>query len=97
MTTETSTHLHKHALWSALDDSDGTATLVWSYQIKGKFTYATGSVQRLPNGHTLIGWGMEVNNSSSSVRISEVDAQGHPVLEIFFPEGAGLYSAHKYE
>jgi hypothetical protein len=78
-----------------LDEEKGTATLVWSYQIPGRFTFATGSVQRLPDGHTLIGWGMEYEMTSSTTRITELDENGEVVMEIFFPDDAGFYSAYK--
>jgi hypothetical protein len=41
-----------------LDEVKKTATLVWEYRhTPDIFTTAQGSVQRLPNGNTLIGWG----------------------------------------
>lgn len=79
-----------------LDEENMTATLVWSYQMDDRFTFATGSVQRLPNGHTLIGWGTEfVGMSSTTPRITEVDENGEVVMNIYFPDGAGFYSAYK--
>jgi hypothetical protein len=80
-----------------LDLTKKTATLVWSYAIKGKFTYAGGSVQRLPDGHTFIGWGFDMDMSASSVRMTEVDVAGAPVLNVYYPAGSGLYSAFKQE
>lgn len=73
-----------------------TATLVWSYT-DGRFCLATGSVQRLPNGNTLIGWGIELAGlSATTSRITEVDPIGQVVLQVYFPENSGLYNAFKY-
>lgn len=78
-----------------INEETMTAELVWSYS-NGRFTLATGSVQRLPNGNTLIGWGIELDGLRSDVpRITEIDAEGNVVLEIFFPDDAGLYNAYK--
>lgn len=79
-----------------LDEENMIATLVWSYQIDGRFTFATGSVQRLPGGHTLIGWGTEFGGMPSTTpRITELDENGEVVMNIYFPDGAGFYSAYK--
>jgi hypothetical protein len=40
----------------AINEQNRTARLVWSHS-QGINTFATGSVQRLANGNTLIGWG----------------------------------------
>lgn len=78
-----------------LDEKTKTARLVWSYT-DGRFTYATGSVQRLPNGNTLIGWGLEVNGLRGDVpRITEVTSSGEVVLQIYFPDNSGLYNVFK--
>lgn len=78
-----------------LDQVKGIARLVWSYS-DGRFTFATGSVQRLQNGNTLIGWGMELNGMSSTTpRIVEVTPNREVVLEVYFPDNAGFYSAYK--
>jgi len=81
----------------ALDETTMTATLVWGYATPGRFTYAAGSVQRLPNGHTLIGWGMEFKMDNKTPRITEVDESGKVVLQIYFPNDVGFYSAYKFE
>lgn len=72
------------------------ARLVWSYSQPGRFTYAAGSVQRLPNGNTLIGWGMEPSMSSTTPRITEINKSGETMLDIFFPENILFYSAYKF-
>jgi len=80
-----------------LDEKTMTATLVWSYGIPGRFTYAAGSVQRLPNGHTLIGWGIEDIMDNNKPRITELDENGGVVMNIYFPDNVGFYSAYKIE
>ncbi len=78
-----------------LDLERMTATLVWEYKIPGRFTFATGSVQRTPESHTIIGWGMELPMTSTKPRITELDEHGDVVMEIFFPDDVGFYSAYK--
>lgn len=73
-----------------------TAKLVWSYS-SDRFTYATGATQRLPNGNTLIGWGLEENMSSSSPRITEVTPTGEVVLNIYYPDNVGFYNVFKLD
>ena len=78
-----------------LDEVNKKATLVWSYN-DGRFCLAAGSVQRLPNGNTLIGWGIEVNRMKDSIpRITEVDNTGKVVMQIYYPDQSGLYNAFK--
>jgi hypothetical protein len=58
-----------------LDPAAHTATMVWQYQHSPAiFTQFTGSVQRLQNGNTFIGWtwiptvtGQEINSDGSTV------------------------------
>jgi hypothetical protein len=79
----------------AIDEEQKTATLVWTYT-DGRFCFATGSVQRLPNGNTLIGWGIEKDNMKVTVpRITEVDKAGIVVLQVYFPDKSGFYNAFK--
>jgi hypothetical protein len=79
-----------------IDETTKTATLVWSYT-DGRFTYATGSVQRLSNGNTFIGWGLErTGMSSTSPRMTEVNPEGKVVMHIYTPDDSGFYNAFKY-
>src|SRR5678810_1165304 len=59
--------------------------------------WAMGSVQRLNNGNTLIGWGWRSNTNLPS--ITEVDSAGNIVWEIRFNTVKGIvgYRAHRYE
>ena len=69
----------------SLDESGKVATVVWSYEpdtmIPG---FATGNAQRLPNGNTLICWGIFRN---ASVPIcTEVTPSGEKVFELTFTD-----------
>ena len=48
-------HLTRVAQYS-LDAGTGTATLVWEWSAPGNYGFFAGSAQRLPNGHTVVGW-----------------------------------------
>ena len=61
----------------ALDTTAGTATLVWSFQVNGRFTYFAGSARRLANGNTLVGWAAE-----RSATATEVSPQGTTLWEL---------------
>ena len=66
-----------------LDEVNKTASLVWEYKNNPvSFSLAMGSVQRLDNGNTLIGWG---SNYSNDVSITEVTYTGQKVFEINIP------------
>jgi len=76
----------------AIDEVQKTATLVWQYRLNPDvFTVATGSVQRLPNGNTLIGWG------TTNPTLTEVAADGSLVSELTFDPGIGSYRAFRFE
>jgi hypothetical protein len=51
----------------ALDTSDGTATLVWSYTPAGWYSWFMGSARRLDNGDTLIGWAADTRALAQEV------------------------------
>jgi hypothetical protein len=64
---------HTRAVEYALDTTAKTATMVWEYLPNPPiYTLAVGSVQRLTNGNTLVGFGLagivhEVNANASLV------------------------------
>jgi hypothetical protein len=58
------------AEWS-LDETDHTATLVWSYAPSGYYSWFMGSARRLDNGDTLVGWAAD-----TKALAQEVDADG---------------------
>jgi hypothetical protein len=76
----------------AIDEVQKTATLVWQYRLTPDvFGFATGSVQRLPNGNTLIGWG------TATPTLTEVAADGSLVSELTFDPGIASYRAVRFE
>ena len=86
----------------ALDLSNMTATLVWSYQhplIQGKplYAHAMGSIQRFENGGTFIDWGW-VSKGDSIPSMTEIDANKQIVWEAkVTPEAFNvIYRAHRY-
>jgi len=67
----------------ALDETNKIATVVWSYTPPTKIAgTATGNAQRLPNGNTLICWGIQ---RTTNVPIcTEVTPAGEKVFELTF-------------
>jgi hypothetical protein len=82
---------HSRAVEYALDEQAKTATLVWEFRTSPE-TYgaAMGSVQRLANGHTVIGWG------ATGPALTEVTPQGEKVEEIAFPNGVFSYRGFRH-
>jgi len=75
-----------------LDETAMTATLVWEFRrTPSVFAFAAGSMQRLPSGNTLIGWG------SASPAVTEVAPDGSVVSELWLPEGVVSYRARRHE
>ncbi len=72
-----------------IDEQSKTARLVWSYK-NGQYTPAQGSVERLSNGNTLIGWGFATHPF-----VSEVTPEGKVVLAINLPEGQIVYRVYQ--
>lgn len=76
----------------ALDEIHKTATLVWEYRhIPTVYASAMGNAQRLPNGNTLIGWGLD------TLTLTEVTPQGDIVYELFLPQGQWSYRSFRFE
>jgi hypothetical protein len=76
--------------------ADGEATRVAEYAQPGLGGVAfTGSVQRLPDGSTLVGWGTagELPDGSRAPDLSLIDAAGEVQLELAFPRGIYSYRA----
>jgi hypothetical protein len=75
-----------------IDEKKMTATLVWQYRHGPEvFSPATGSVQRLRNGHTLIGWGID------GPAFTEVTPDAKVVAEMRFGPRLSSYRAFRYE
>lgn len=77
-----------------LDENSLTASLVWNYN-ENSTTYsrALGNVQRLPNGNTLINYGM-LNNRNQMFNV--VTSAGIKVFEIIFSDTLRSYRAFNY-
>ena len=81
----------------ALDHEAGTATLEESFALTGASgVRAGGSVQRLDNGHTVVGWG-DLNRRETAPVATELDAQGLPLAELWLSEGVWSYRITKHE
>ena len=82
---------YSSALEYAIDEANLTATLVWSYRDTSIYSAFMGSVQRLGNDHTLIGWG------GAYPSITEVRPDGSRALQISFQENYFSYRALRFE
>ncbi|MBA3647977.1 MAG: aryl-sulfate sulfotransferase [Chitinophagales bacterium] len=83
-----------------LDEVHKKAKLVWSYAhplINGKdlASTATGSVQRLDNGNTLIDWGF-IPLTGEFPNITEVDASNVIQWELQYENSDGIYRSSRY-
>jgi hypothetical protein len=75
-----------------MDETAKTMTLVWEYRnTPSIYGPATGYVERLSDGNTLIGWGI------THPTVSEVTAQGDKTLELTYPQNVYTYRAFKLE
>jgi hypothetical protein len=69
-----------------LDETNKTATLVWEYRhTPDIYASAQGSVQRLPNGNTLIGWGDA--SLLGQTAMTEIHADNTLAFELTLPLG----------
>jgi hypothetical protein len=76
-----------------MDEEAKTVQLVWEYSKNPPiFSEFMGSVQRLDNGNTVIGWG-----SNLKVAGTEVTPNGDIVSEIKFGGFAGSYRVFKFD
>ncbi|GAB5426366.1 MAG: hypothetical protein Crog4KO_35130 [Crocinitomicaceae bacterium] len=79
----------------AVDEDNLSATLVWSFtDIDGRPSGSMGSVQRLDNGNTLIGWGSASPNGSN---VTEVNAEGEIVFALSLPPELIVYRVYRYD
>ncbi len=83
---------YSRALEYELDEDHKTARLVWQYRSPSN-TYGgfMGSVQRLSDGNTLIGWGGNV------ITFTEVNMSKDKVMEVSIAPWAFSYRAFKFE
>jgi arylsulfotransferase ASST/type IX secretion system substrate protein len=74
-----------------LDEVHMTATKVWEYRNSPEqYGFAMGSVQRLANGNTLIGWG------ATNPTVTEVRPNGIKAFELSLPAGVFSYRAFRF-
>lgn len=89
---------YSRAVEYEIDEVAKTATKVWEYR-KNPDIYSAfmGSVQRLSNGNTVIGWGLASSYPETPL-ITEVDADGNMVAELTFDGPIwNSYRAMKFE
>ncbi|MEO6166581.1 MAG: arylsulfotransferase family protein [Chitinophagales bacterium] len=85
-----------------LDEVNKVATLIWFYEhpdVNGNKVYAraSGNVQRLPNGNTMISWGTIVFEQGIP-NMTEVDQNKNIVWEMTFDEaGQKSYRVFKFD
>ena len=79
-----------------LDVQNKTATLVWEYRhTPDIYNSAMGSVERLPGGNTIIGWG-QASGGSGVPMFTEVHPDNSTALEFFLPAGQFSYRTYNY-
>jgi hypothetical protein len=79
------------ALEYSLDTTNMTATLMWQFHHTPEtWSSAMGSVERLPNGNTFIGWG-----DDTGVSMTEVDPNNNTVYEMTMGNYNVSYRAYK--
>ena len=77
-----------------LDEQAMTATLVWEYRHDPDvFAPSRGSVQRLPNGNTMIGWGSAPNGGYPQA--TEVTPDKEIVFEMSVPPGMNSFGVYR--
>ncbi len=75
-----------------LDEQAKTATMVWQFRHNPDlYAFAMGSVQRMPNGNTLIGWGMATGAAATEVR-----PDGTVEFELTLPDSLVSYRALRF-
>ena len=74
---------YSRAVEYELDEVNKIATQVWEYRnVPDTFSFAAGSMQRLPNGNSLIGWGIEGPTSHNPLTLTEVKPDGSKAFEL---------------
>ncbi len=82
---------YSRAVEYALDEVNKTATLVWQYRnTPDSKAAAMGSAQRLPNGNTVVGWGI------GSPALTEVHPDGSKAFELAFQPFEVSYRAFRF-
>ncbi len=74
-----------------LDEKNKTVALVWQFRnTPDNYGVAMGYVDRLPNGNTLIGWGV------SAPSVTEVNSDGVKLFELSLPDNVVSYRAYRF-
>ena len=90
------TPMYSRGVEYRLDEKNKTVTLVWEYRhVPDIYTASGGSVQRLPNGNTIVGWSRG-GAASGSPAFTELQPDNSVALEIFFPVGQFSYRSYKF-
>jgi len=86
---------YSRAVEYTFDDTNKTANLLWEYRHNPDIaSKSTGNVQRLPNGNTLIDWGIIYDGEYKT--ITEVNPDNSKAFEMSFPSDYYSYRANKY-
>lgn len=89
---------YSRAIEYYLDTENMVAEEVWSYtHPENLYGLAMGSVQRLPNGNTLIHWGTLATNPDLGAVVTEVTQDGSVAFEMRFIDSEHLYRCEKHE
>jgi hypothetical protein len=76
----------------SMDETAKTVTMIWQYRHSPDIaSLAMGSVQRLPNGNTLIGWG-----ATPAAAVTEVRPDGSVAFEFQLPDNVVSYRAFRF-
>ena len=87
---------YSRAVEYKLDQVDKTAELVWEYRHSPDiFASAMGSVQRLPDGNTLVGWG-GAGSAEGNPILTEVHPDKSVAIELSLPAGQTSYRAFRF-
>ncbi|MEW5798325.1 MAG: aryl-sulfate sulfotransferase [Bacteroidota bacterium] len=79
-----------------LDMKSKTATMVWEFRHSPDiYTSSGGSMQRLPNGNSIVGWSRG-GSTSGNPAFTEVRPDNSVALELFFPTGQFSYRSYKF-
>jgi len=89
---------YSRAIEYGVDETAKTIHKVWEFRhTPDIFTTAMGSVERLPNGNTLIGWGfIDLNVHLDSTALTEVKPDGTVALEMTLPKDHFSYRVYKF-
>lgn len=81
----------------ALDRGAGTATLVWSHEVPGRYAPFAGNAQWLEGGHRLVGWSQaeSAEGEGPAPFVTQVDAAGAEVWSLTAP-GWFSYRAFRF-